>query len=119
MLSIDADVLTYILYFYWVSFKSQGVREIWIKVGVKDTTRYIPIHILAEKIGQMCSVLPALHCITGCDASSKFGTKAAALKANPTQFLSDFGKHDINDEVISRAEEYLVKVLKSASEVKH
>ena len=41
----------------------------------------------------MCEVLPVAHALTGCDFTStgKFGTKAAAVKANPVHHLRDFG----------------------------
>jgi len=42
----------------------------------------IPIHVLAENL---CQVLPAVHVLTGCDYTSKIGTKHAALMTNPEQ----------------------------------
>ena len=47
------------------------------------------------------------HILTGCDLTSKVGTKAAALKAFPERFLKDFGEGDLTD-----AERYLVTVVK-------
>jgi hypothetical protein len=38
-----------------------------------------------------CNVLIAVHHLTGCDATSKFGTKAAGVK-NDQYVMSDFGK---------------------------
>ena len=49
------------------------------KGGVGNTTRYIPLHIIA------------LHHLTDCDSTSKFGTIAAGLKSNPAFYLFDFG----------------------------
>ena len=49
-----------------------------------ETTKYIPIHYLASDKGtDLCKVLPAVITLTGCDYTSKVGTKQAALKANP------------------------------------
>ena len=90
--------------------------ELWVGAGSMDTIRYIPVHILAEKSTPgLCAVLPALHTLTGCDAISKFGTKPAALRANPIQYLKGFGSspHGSDIEfVIAKAEEYLVQVVK-------
>ncbi len=45
----------------------------------------LPVHVLARKLGrELCEVLPAVHALTGCDITSKFGTKAAALKSKPS-----------------------------------
>ena len=50
--------------------------------------RFIPLHVLVNSVGQsMCDILPAVHALTGCDITSKFGTKSAALKTDPTKFL--------------------------------
>ena len=60
----------------------------------------------------MCEVLPAIHALSGCDTTSKFGTKAAAIKADPIRYLKDFGQAQINVEAsVPNAERYLVQVL--------
>ena len=85
--------------------------------GVANSTRYIPIHTLAQRLGiDVCKVLPAVHTLTGCDTTSKVGTKAAALKVNPTLYLKDFGKNMQTD--IDKAEEYLVQVVKAGTQLK-
>ena len=121
VLSSDTDVLVLILY-YWNLFHNHGLKELWVRAGSMDTIRYIPVHILAEKSTPgLCAVLPALHTLTGCDATSKFGTKPAALRANPIQYLKGFGSspHGSDIEfVIAKAEEYLVQVVKPGSEWK-
>jgi hypothetical protein len=86
--------------------------------GVGDTTRYIPLHTLASSIGAvLCKVLPAVHLLSGSDSTSKFGTKAASLKAKPELYLSEFGK-DPDDINLEKAEEYLVQVIKSGTPFK-
>ena len=41
-----------------------------------ESSRYIPIHIMANKIGPIeCSVLSKAHILTSCDVNSKVGTK--------------------------------------------
>ena len=65
----------------------------WICAGVGNTTRYIPLCVLDDKLGSdTFKILVNLHHLAGCDSSSKFGTKSAALKADPVRYLSDFGK---------------------------
>ena len=62
---------------------------------------------------QLFSVLPAVHSLTGCDITSKVGTKKAALAANPIKYLTSFGKSStLRERDIELAEKYLVKVLK-------
>jgi len=83
--------------------------------GARDTSRYVPVHDLAYKIVRgLCQVLPALHILTGCDYTSKFGTKHAALKANPEKYLLQFGTISDIDRQVVVAEEYLVQVFKKS-----
>ena len=114
ILSNDTDVLVLGLHYFHV-LCHQGMKELWMRGGVGDSTRYIPLHTLAEKIGHdMCQVLPALHTLTGCDTTSKVGTKAAALKAKPLVYLKDFGKNLNNANTsLAKTEEYLVQVFKN------
>ena len=48
--SNDTDVVVYLLY-YVHQFKDLGIKELWIKYGNGDSTRYIPIHKLADVMG--------------------------------------------------------------------
>lgn len=119
VLSSDTDVFI-LLIFYWSKLNENGLEELWVKTGVADSTRYIPIHILAKKIGRgLCQVLPAVHTLTGCDYTSKVGTKHAALMANPETHLNDFmvAKESI-DNAIVKAEAYLTQVLKKGTQMK-
>lgn len=34
----------------------------------------------------------ALHALTGCNTTSKFGTKTAGLNVNPSKYLMEFAK---------------------------
>lgn len=91
------------------------------KTGVRDTSRYVPVHDLADKIGLgLSQVLPAVRALTGCDYTSKFGTKHAAMKANPEKYLLQFGgtMNDIDRQVVS-AEEYLVQVFKKSQNLQN
>ena len=66
ILSHDTDVLVISLY-YWSLLRNNGLQECWIRVGVANTTRYIPIHTLADNFGQLIQFLPAIHALTWTD----------------------------------------------------
>lgn len=52
-------------------FQNLGCSELWFKTGVRDKSRFIPIHILAPELGsQLCDSLLPLHALTGCDSTS-------------------------------------------------
>ena len=60
----------------------------------------------------MCVVLPATRVLTGCDITSKFGTKAAGIKVEPVLYLKDFGRaHTDVLDCVQNAEKFLVQVL--------
>ena len=89
-----------------------------MRAGVGDSTRYIPLHLIFERKPELCSVLPAIHILTGCDTTSKVGTKLCALKPPAAQLLSEFGKSlssPNQNEIIHKADQYLVQVLKPNS----
>ena len=112
-LSNDTDVIVLSLH-HFPTLRQNGLQELWIRAGIGDTTRYLPIHTLAMKMGrQMCSMLPAAHALTGNDIVSKLGTKASAVKAGASKLIKAFGKRVDGslDNVISNAEEYLVKLI--------
>ena len=113
----DTDVMVLALYFN-NDLKTNGLSELWMRAGVGDSTRYIPLHLIFEMNPELCSVLPAIHILTGCDTTSKVGTKLSALKSPAAQLLSEFGKSlssPNQDEIIHKAEQYLVQVLKPNS----
>ena len=65
--------------------------------------------------------VPAIHALTGSDITSKVGTKAAALKADPVSYLKGFGKSpsDSNlDALYAKVEEYLGQVMKKGTHCK-
>ena len=58
-----------------------------------------------------------MHCLTGHDANSKFGTKLSGLKQLPLANLYNFGSDPrLNsvEEMLESAEKYLIQVLKHA-----
>ena len=106
----DADVLALLLY-YIHEFMSNGLSELWMKSGIGDSSRLIPLHFLASQLGpRVCFLIIKAHVLTGCDITSMIGTKVAALKYKPDKYVMTFG--DIDDNLSYRnAEQYLVKVM--------
>ena len=81
-----------------------------------ESSRYIPIHTRANKIGPIeYSVLFKAHILTSCDVNSKVGTKSAALKANPEMYLLQFGEGDRSRASYDNGEKNLVKLIQSNS----
>ena len=64
-----------------------------------------------EKLGaNFYSVLLNAHILTGCDMTSKVGTKESAIKLKPDTFLHSFGStNEIN--FVRQSQEYLIKVV--------
>ena len=55
----------------------------WINYSTGDKFCYIPIHTLAQKSCEdICNTILNIYLLTEYDATSKFGTKTAAVKAN-------------------------------------
>ena len=116
VVSNDTDVVVLILY-YMHYFFSIGLVELWIQFGVAKSRRFIPLHILAKTLGEdLCSVLIKAHIFTGCDYTSKVGTKSAAVKSKPELYLMDFGNETSINEQYSIAEKYLVNFVQKNSQ---
>jgi len=110
LLSNDTDVVVLGLH-YWSIWKAHGLKELWIKAGLGTTARYIPLHTLAIRMDTVQSYHP-LHHLTGCDSTSKFGTKTAGLKANPEKYLQNFARNPY-DTAFNLVEEFLEHVYQS------
>ena len=78
ILSSDTDFMVLALYFN-TDLKTNSLSGLWMCAGVGDSTRYIPLHLIFERKPELCSVLPAIHILTGCDTTSKVGTKLLLL----------------------------------------
>ena len=59
------------------------------------------------------------HILTGCDTTSKIGTKKGALKASLEKYLSKFGNDRTDVLSYENAESFLAKVLNASSHMKH
>ena len=81
-------------------FPSLGVDELWFH-SPGGQKRLIPIHTTVQELGPtICTILPALHALSGCDSTSSLygtGKKKAmqALKSNIASLdkLVDMGSH--------------------------
>ena len=65
--------------------------------------------------------LPALHALTGCDTTSKIGTKLAALntirKPGNRSMILNFNSPQLTEGLIEMAETFLVKCLKPSTDL--
>ena len=73
ILSCDTDVKVLALYFNTDLKTNNGCVLVLV--------------ILQDKSQELCSVLPAVHILTGCDTTSKVGAKLSALKPPAAQLL--------------------------------
>ena len=89
ILSNDTDVIVGLIYHCYDLLK--GLKELWFRAGVGTTTRFIPVHVLVNNLGSMCKQIPAMRCLTGHAANSKFGTKLSAIKQLPVANILNFG----------------------------
>ncbi|KAK3738178.1 hypothetical protein QZH41_007178 [Actinostola sp. cb2023] len=65
--SPDTDVAVLAIHF----FCHIQCEELWFKTGVKDKVRFLPVHIVVDKLGlSVCSALLGFHALTGCDFTS-------------------------------------------------
>ena len=109
----DYQMILTLWSFFCSSFFYLGLKECWIRVGTGEKTRFIPIHMLERKLGhRTCSVVMKAPIFTGCDVTSKIGTKAAAIKASLESYLRNFGEENNPfAEAFLKEQEYLVCVL--------
>ena len=80
----DTDVMVLLVHYMP---QMQAVTEVCMETGritrTLDLRRRIPIHDIADSFGSaICSILPAVHALTGCDmVSSLFGVgKTTVMK---------------------------------------
>ena len=93
---------------YFHVYKTMNVNKPWVKFGILERQRHIPVHQLAETLrtGKSRALLKA-HILTGCDVTR---SKTAAFKACPEKYSHDFGE-EFHDYHFQMAERFLVKVI--------
>lgn len=96
-----------------IGVKIHGWKEVWVRFGAGEKTRNIPIHVLANKLGDHLSSLFILkiHVFTGSDVTSKIGRKRSEMNINPERFLEDFRIGEPSDAAFKNAEHHLVNVI--------
>ena len=104
--STDADIFISLSY-HFVHWISCGMEELWVLRG-----QAVPLHDLLRVLNpDAVSILPAALALTGCDTTSKVGTKKKVLHAVESCYghLQTFGKVVLSDHMICQAEEFLLK----------
>ena len=111
VISNDTDTVVRLLRFI-TKWREHGLRELWVQFGSGERKRHLPLHIVAEKLGQdMCKVLVKVHVLTGDDALSRIGTKHAPFTCELQKYLHSFAESDeLSDVSVKIVEEYLVRV---------
>ena len=65
--SPDTDVAVLCVY----ACSAIYAQQLWFRTGVKDKLCFLPVHRIAEKLGDdLYSLLPSFHALTGCDSTS-------------------------------------------------
>ena len=114
--SPDTDVLVAAIHHY-NKFIYFDLEELWFISGKSESRTVLPIHDLVNEIDtDFIDILPAIHALTGCDTTSKVGTKKKAIKKgnkNAYNLLCYFGKNEISESMIADAEKFLVQCITS------
>lgn len=88
----DTDVFILGIYF-WNKLARLGCLGLWFDGSYKK--KFISgCHLAAQSLGEnICGILPALHALSGCDSTSRFGSKKNALNAASLDFVQEALKH--------------------------
>ncbi len=89
-----------------------------LKTQTVTQNELYPLHLLINKVSStLIEGLPAGHSLTGCDTVAKVGTKSSLLKMLETDgsLLHEFGREDLHDDLLMKAEQFLVKVVATKS----
>ena len=119
--SPDTDVFICSVYHFnhWIYF---NLEELWVVSGRSNAVVATPVHNIANELdSNVIDVLPAVHALTGCDTTSKVGSKLSALQAATRcgyELLFSFGNSEISNEMILSAERFLVNCTARKSEMK-
>jgi hypothetical protein len=113
--SPDTDVAILCIHF---CKRLVNTKELWMKTGIKERERFIPIHSIADKYGtNMCHILPAIHALTGCDSTSAFkgigkGTVLKRVKENVMLLddLRDFGSFPLQKTTLDAVHRFVVSL---------
>lgn len=77
--SVDTDVFILGVYF-WPILKAKGYAGLWMKIP-NQKQKWLACHVASETLPEaITAILPGLHAFTGCDTTSKIGTKKKVMK---------------------------------------
>ena len=103
----DTDVFVSLMY-HFVSWVQTGLREIWVHHTGDTSPLHEAVTNLPEEVVRM---LPAAHALSGCDTTSKVGTKLQAFRAaqKPEHHpLIEFGIAPLTEDMSIAAERFLL-----------
>lgn len=117
--SADTDVLIIcLLYHLSTNWRYHGLTELWV---VRNSGVKIGCDISTSLDDNLVRSLPELHALTGCDSTSKISTKLSAVKTIRvpayTPLIVNFGCPQLTELATQMAELFLVKCLKSSTEL--
>ena len=61
-----------------------------MRAGAGDSTKYTPLHLIADRKQDICTVLAAKLILTASNTTDKVATNHSALKLPAVQLLSEF-----------------------------
>ena len=112
--SADTDVFVCLMD-HFSNWTDYDIKELWMLSGQGRSSRAIPLHQLVNTMDStVIEVLPAVHALSGCDTTSKIGTKKSAFQTaekSGEDYLESFGKSVLTEEMVSSAEKFLVDCL--------
>ena len=110
VLTGDTDIFVNLMY-HFSNWSEYELSEIWCH----HMNKMLPIHGAVHNLPQsVIKSLPAIHALSGCDTTSKVGTKLQAFKAaHKTEYasLDQFGLSHLDEQMYETAEHFLLECL--------
>ena len=101
----DTDIFVNLMY-YFHDWRANGLSEIWFH----HLGNITPVHQAVDNLPDtVVEILSAIHALSGCDTTSKIGTKLQAFKAahKPEYVdLKHFGVAQLDDNMYVTAEHF-------------
>ena len=108
ILTGDTDIYVNLMYNF-SEWSEYGLNEIWFH----HLNRMSPIHDSVQNLpSNVVQLLPTIHALTGCDTTSKVGTKLQAYKAaHKPEYasLNKFGISELDECMYETAEHFLLE----------
>ena len=107
VMTADTDIFVCLMY-HFLNWRMHGLQDLWFHHNGSAS----PLHESVESLPiEVVRVLPAIHALTGCDTTSKVGTKLQAFNAAHKSehfILAEFGNGVLNDSMMLSAERFLL-----------